>query len=93
MAEPTNMKLRIDESKMGTTYANGFRHHANDQEVIIDFGVSIPVQHQGEQQMSFTVDNRLVMNYVTAKRLAGLMNQVIQAYEQRNGEIPTGQQG
>ena len=31
MAEHQNMKLRIDESKMETTYANGFRHHANNQ--------------------------------------------------------------
>lgn len=84
-----NVKISVDESKMTTTYANGFRHHVNQHEIMLDLGVSVAVQGNkpDERQMSFQVDNRLVMNYVTAKRLAGLMVQVIQAHEKQFGEI------
>ena len=39
--------------------------------------------------MQFNIDNRMVMNYVTAKRLAGMLVQVVQAHEKQFGEIKT----
>jgi len=92
MADQPNIKVRVDESGLSTSYTNGFRHHVNNQEVIIDFGTSTPAPQNtddasGVQEMVFRAEHRLAMNYVSAKRLAGLMVQIVQAYEQRNGEI------
>lgn len=85
-----NVQVRIDQSQMRATYANAFRHHSTGQEVIIDFGINVvtpPAQPGDQAQMNFQIDNRLAMNYVTAKRLAVLLGQVVQQFEQRNGEI------
>lgn len=90
----TNVQMRIDETKIRPTYANAFRHHATPQEMIIDFGINTitPTKQPqdgkpGEAQMNFAIDTRLVMNYMTAKKLAGMLVQIVQNHEQRFGEI------
>lgn len=81
-------KVNVNDAQMTTTYANAFRQHANQQEVIIDLGVNVAHKDaSGQVQMHFNIDNRLVMNYVTAKRLAGTLGQIVQQYERQNGEI------
>ncbi len=40
--------LRVDESKMASSYANAFRTHATAEEVILDFGLNLP----GAQQVN-----------------------------------------
>ncbi len=87
MADQPN--VQVNDANMTTTYANAFRQHANQQEVIVDLGVNVATKDQasGETTMNFTVDSRLVMNYQTAKRLAGMLVQVVQAHEKQFGEI------
>lgn len=88
MADQPN--VQVNDAQMTTTYANAFRQHANQHEVIVDLGVNVANKDQdGQVQMQFTIDNRLVMNYVTAKRLAGMLVQVVQAHEKQFGEIKT----
>jgi len=88
-AQKTNVKMTVNESRMQTTYANAFRHHANKNEIILDLGVNTATRdaQSGETMMNFNVDSRLIMNYVTAKRMAGLMVQIVQAHEKQFGEI------
>lgn len=86
MADQPN--VQINDAKMTTTYANAFRQHANQHEVIVDLGVNIANKSEnGQVEMQFNIDNRMVMNYVTAKRLAGMLVQVVQAHEKQFGEI------
>jgi len=40
-----------------------------------------------EGRMLFNVDNRLVMNYDTAKRLAMMLSQVLRQHGKRYGEL------
>lgn len=87
-----NVQMRVDETRTRATYANAFRHQSSAQEVIIDFGINVvnppnPQEPEAPRQMNFQIDNRLVMNYVTTKRLAAMLVQLVQAYEQKNGEI------
>ncbi|MEL7474331.1 MAG: DUF3467 domain-containing protein [Planctomycetota bacterium] len=83
------IQLRIDESKMGTSYANTIRTSTTQDEVVLDFGMNLPVQDPGSQQptLLFSVGSRVVMNWAAAKRLAISLGQVIRQYEERNGEI------
>ncbi len=83
------VQLRIDESKMGTTYANTIRTSTTPDEVILDFGVNLPMpSNQGSDPvLVFSVGSRVVMNWRGAKRLAISLGQVIRQYEQANGEI------
>jgi len=87
--EQRQIQLRIDESKMTTTYANTIRTSTTQDEVVMDFGINLPVQGQdGQQAVLFAVGSRTVMNWAGAKRLAISLGQVIRRYEEQNGEIP-----
>ena len=81
------IQLRIDESRMSTTYANTIRTSTTPEEVILDFGINIPQQQGAEQFLSFNVGSRVVMNWAGAKRLAMSLVNVVRQYEQANGEI------
>jgi hypothetical protein len=87
--EQRQIQLRIDESKMSTTYANTIRTSTTQDEVVMDFGMNLPVQGQdGQPSILFSVNNRTVMNWAGAKRLAISLGQVIRRYEEQHGEIP-----
>jgi hypothetical protein len=83
------IQLRIDESKMHSTYANTIRSSSTLDEVILDFGLNIPQQGaQGQPPVVvFSVGSRIIMNWAGAKRLAMTLGQMIRQYEERNGEI------
>jgi len=84
------VQLRIDEAAMETTYANAFRSNGSAEEVILDFGlnlVSPPSQAQGNPQILFKVNQRVVMNYYSAKRLAITLSQLIRRHEEQFGEL------
>jgi hypothetical protein len=82
------IQLRIDESKMHSTYANTIRTSTTMDEVIFDFGLNIPMQIPNQPPtVVFTVGSRIVMNWAGAKRLAITLGQAVRQYEERNGEI------
>lgn len=88
MADQPN--VNVNDANMTTTYANAFRQHSNQHEVIVDLGVNVATKTPDEQvEMQFNIDNRLVMNYITAKRMAGMLVQIVQAHEKQFGEIKT----
>jgi hypothetical protein len=82
------IQLRIDESKMSSTYANTIRTSTTQDEVVLDFGMNLPMQVENNQAaLLFSVGSRVIMNWPGAKRLAISLSQVIRQYEERNGEI------
>jgi hypothetical protein len=86
--EGRQIALRIDESRMGTTYANTIRTSTTQDEVVLDFGMNLPMAGQDNQPtLLFSVGSRVVMNWAGAKRLAMSLAQVVRQYEERNGEI------
>lgn len=92
MAEPEarqqQIQIRIDESRMATTYANTIRTSTTADEVVLDFGLNMPMQTpDNKPAMSFNVGSRVVMNWVGAKRLANSLTNLISQYEQARGEI------
>jgi hypothetical protein len=82
------IQLRIDESKMNTTYANTIRTSTTQDEVVLDFGMNLPVPGPDNQPaLLFSVGSRVVMNWQGAKRLAISLGQVVRKFEEQNGEI------
>ncbi|MEO1007598.1 MAG: DUF3467 domain-containing protein [Planctomycetota bacterium] len=82
------VQLRIDESKMHTTYANTIRSSTTNDEVVLDFGLNIPMQGPDNQPvLNFSIGSRVITNWAGAKRLAISMGQLVRQYEERNGEI------
>jgi hypothetical protein len=83
------IQIRLDESKMVVTYANTIRTTTTADEIIMDFGLNMPVQSNPNEQMSmhFGVGSRVVMNWQGAKRLMMSLQQAVGAYEQNFGVI------
>lgn len=86
------VQLRIDESKMVSTYANTIRTSVTNDEVVLDMGLNVPLQLPNQPPaMIFSVGSRVIMNWAGAKRLAMSLGHLIRQYEERNGEISLGQ--
>jgi len=84
------VRLRIDERNLHTSYANAFRSDATAEEVMIYFGLNLvnPVpSQQGTPEFIFQVSERIIMNYAMAKRLALTLGQMIRRHEEQFGEI------
>ena len=88
------VRLRIDEREMRSSYTNAFRTNTTAEEVVVDFGMNLMTPVQGEQasqgqggEILFKINDRIIMNYYTAKRLAMTMSQIVRQYEQRFGEL------
>ena len=87
-AEQRQVQIRIDESRMNTSYANTIRTTSTHDEVVLDFGLNLPAQAQNNQPtMVFAVGSRVVLNWAGAKRLAQSLGQLISSYEKEKGEI------
>lgn len=84
------VRLRIDERDMRSSYANAFRTNGTAEEVMLDFGVNIMNPTGPEQENSeilFKVNERVIMNYFSAKRLALTLGQLIRRHEEQFGEL------
>ncbi len=82
------VRLRIDESDIQTTYANAFRTNGTAEEVLLDFGLNqASPTDQSQPEIVFKVGQRIVMNYYSAKRLALTLGQLIRRHEQQFGEL------
>jgi hypothetical protein len=84
------ISVDVDEGNLRTSYANGFRTAATAEEVVLDFGlnhVQISGQRRGEGKIVFQANERIVMNYYSAKRLAMVLGRIIRQYEQHFGEL------
>ncbi len=86
------VRLRMDERNMRTGYANAFRANATAEEVMMDFGVNLlgqstPASQQNQPEIVFQVNERVIMNYFSAKRLAITLSQLIRRHEEQFGEL------
>lgn len=84
------VRLRIDERNMRTSYANAFRTNGTAEEVMVDFGLNLLGQPGAEEktpEIVFQVNERVVLNYYSAKRLAIALGQLIRRHEDQFGEL------
>ena len=84
------VRLRVDERNMRTSYANAFRTNGTAEEVMLDFGLNLlnpATQQQDQPEIIFQVNDRVIMNYYSAKRLAITLSQLIRRHEEQFGEL------
>jgi len=84
-------QVLVDEKEMRLSYANAYRIHTTEQEAVIDFGFNMPNPNQKpgeEQQVLLKVTDRMVLSYVTSKRLSLSMAKLVKRFEDQFGEIP-----
>lgn len=83
-AQPT--KIRWDDSNMRSTYANVCNVASTREEVTLLFGTN-QTWHTGQKELTVDLSDRMILNPYAAKRLSLLLNNVINEYESRFGEI------
>ena len=86
------VRLRIDERNMRSGYANAFRTNGTAEEVMLDFGLNVvnPLAQQkpkDQPEIIFQINERVILNYYTAKRLAITLSQLIRRHEEQFGEL------
>ena len=84
------VRLRVDERDMSSSYANAFRTNGTAEEVMLDFGVNLmgpASEEEGQPEIVFKVNDRVIMNYYSAKRLAITLSQLIRRHEDDFGEL------
>jgi hypothetical protein len=83
------VRLRMDERNMTTSYANAFRTNGTAEEVMLDFGINLvaPGQEKDQPEIVFQVNDRVILNYYSAKRLAITLSQLIRRHEDQFGEL------
>lgn len=84
--QPSPVQVPIDDSALEQIYVNFFRVTGNPDEVLFDLGVySQVITPSGPEPVKLS--HRLVMNFVTAKKLSEVLKVVINRHEQAFGVI------
>jgi hypothetical protein len=86
-SQPVRTAVKVDDTQAMTTYANFCRVTGTPEELIIDVGLN--AQPVGPQTESVTINQRLVLNYYTAKRLLAALQMSIQRHEAHFGVLET----
>ena len=68
-----------DASAITTIYTNSCRCSVTPEELVLDFGLNTQMQPTPNEPVKLT--HRIVMNFFTAKRLLGLLANVVQQHE------------
>ena len=84
---PARQQLSVEDGGAVTSYANFCRVTGTPEELIIDVGLN--AQPVGPQSQTIVINQRLVMNYFTAKRLLGALSMSIQRHEAAFGVLET----
>lgn len=83
--QPITTEVIVDDSATVPSYSNFCRVTATPEEVILDFGLNPQPFAQGRQDVK--ANQRLVMNFYTAKRLLTALGMTIQRHEGTFGQI------
>lgn len=79
--------VTIDESNASSNYANFCRVTGSPEELIIDFGLN--AQPMGISDKPVEINQRIVLNFYTAKRLLHALHISVQRHEEIFGQIET----
>ncbi|PQO34277.1 DUF3467 domain-containing protein [Bremerella cremea] len=80
-------QVELDESGAVACYANFCRVTGTPEELIIDFGLN--TQPMVASQEKIKVNERIILNYYTAKRMLGALHMAVQRHEAAFGTLET----
>lgn len=79
--------VEVDDSKALSLYANFCRVTGTPEELIVDFGLN--PQPMGTPRHPIAVNQRIILNFYTAKRLLGALQLSVARHEQVFGVLET----
>jgi len=83
---PPMPQISVNDSHVETTYANFARVSGTPEELILDFGLNSNVPG-AKAADAIHAEQRVVVNYFTAKRLFQVLAMTVQRHEATFGEI------
>jgi hypothetical protein len=84
--EQQQMKIHWDNSNMRSVYSNVCNVAGTREEIVLLFGMN-QSWNADQNEMTIQLNERIVMSPFVAKRLAGLLNNVIKDYESKYGTL------
>jgi len=85
-ANQQQIQVPINDAEMDSLYVNFFRVTGNPDEVLLDLGMySQVIGAAGPEPVNLS--HRLIMNFVTAKKLAEVLRVVVARHEQAFGVV------
>ncbi len=84
---PARTPVQVNEDKAVTAYANFCRVTGTPEELIIDFGLNS--QPMGVPTQPLVLNQRIVVNYYTAKRMLAALQMSVQRHEAAFGVLET----
>ena len=80
-------QVELDETGAIACYANFCRVTGTPEELIIDFGLNTQPMVQSQEKIK--VQQRIILNYYTAKRMLGALHMAVQRHEAAFGALET----
>ena len=81
------VQVQVNDTDCLATYANFCRVTGSPEELIVDFGMN--AQPMGSNDKPVDIQQRIVLNFYTAKRLLHALHVSVQRHEEVFGQIET----
>jgi hypothetical protein len=78
--------IRWDDSNLKSSYANVCNVSSTREEVVLVFGIN-QAWERGQSEVQVHLNDRIILSPFAAKRLAGLLTNVVSEYENRFGSL------
>ncbi len=85
-AKGTTPTVIWDDSKMNSSYANVCNVASTREEVTLLFGTN-QTWHTGQKEVKVVLTDRIIVSPYAAKRMLGLLQNVMDEYESRFGSL------
>ena len=79
-------RIKWDDSKMSSAYANVCNVSSTREEVVLLFGVN-QAWNRGQQEVVIQLTDRIIISPYAAKRLSMVLSGVVKEYESRFGQL------
>ncbi|HEX2543455.1 MAG TPA: DUF3467 domain-containing protein [Ramlibacter sp.] len=79
-------RIKWDDSKMSSAYANVCNVSSTREEVVMLFGVN-QAWNRGQQEVTIQLTDRIIISPFAAKRLSMVLSGVVKEYESRFGQL------
>jgi hypothetical protein len=85
-ASQQTVTVQVRDQKMETQYTNVFRMAGTHEELFVDFGINLQ-HHDQPNTVVLEFNQRMVMSFYSAKKLAVELSKVVNRYEQVYGPL------
>lgn len=86
-ARPAAPQINWDHAKLKTSYANVCNVNSTREEVSLLFGTNNSVNTGEPGEITIELSDRIILNPYVAKRLAGILGNVVRNYEENHGVL------